>query len=86
MAHEPGDEIYIPTVFARQPVFDRAEQVWGYELFYRATPEAEQAVMDDAHLATLTVAANAFAQPGKEAVITSYSIHYTKLYDRRSRA
>lgn len=68
MAHVPGEEIYIPTVFARQPVFDRSEQVWGYELFYRDNPEADKAVMDDAHLATLTVAANAFAQSGKDAM------------------
>lgn len=66
MSHEPGDEIYIPTVFARQPVFDRTEQVWGYEFFYRASPDADHAVMDDANLATLTVAANALARPGKD--------------------
>ncbi len=68
MTHDPGDELYTPTVFARQPLFDRSEQVWGYELFYRDSPEAERAVMDDANLATLTVAANAFALPGKDAL------------------
>ncbi len=44
------------TVFmARQPVFDRQMQVWGYRLLYRDSREADKAVMADELEATLRV-------------------------------
>ncbi len=44
------------TVFmARQPVFDRRMDVWGYRLLYRDSKEAQQAVMVDELEATLRV-------------------------------
>ncbi|EPR38718.1 diguanylate phosphodiesterase metal dependent hydrolase domain containing protein [Desulfovibrio sp. X2] len=61
MSHDHGEITYTPTVFARQPIFDGDERVWGYDLFYRDSPEAEAAVITDGQMATLTVAANAFS-------------------------
>jgi EAL and modified HD-GYP domain-containing signal transduction protein len=58
-----GTKCYIPTFFARQPVFDIRQQVWGYELLFRDSEDAESAEMTDMHQATLDVAADAFAGP-----------------------
>ncbi len=41
---------------ARQPVFGRREQVWGYELLYRTTWTAQAADISDPEMATLKVA------------------------------
>ncbi len=60
MAQKTDRELYTRTFFARQPVFTRAESLWGYEFFYRDSLEAESANIADSHLATLDVAASAF--------------------------
>jgi EAL and modified HD-GYP domain-containing signal transduction protein len=47
-----------PTRFiARQPIFDRREQVYGYELLYRSGPE-NRCITDDHDAAALDVADN----------------------------
>lgn len=66
MASETDQELYTRTFFARQPVFTRAEELWGYEFFYRDSLEAESANIADSHLATLAVAASAFGGPMRD--------------------
>lgn len=60
MAPDTDQELFTRTFFARQPIFTRAETLWGYEFFYRDSLEAQSANIADSHLATLNVAASAF--------------------------
>ncbi len=60
---DQSTELYIPTYFARQPVFCDGPSVWGYELLYRDTGEATTAIFTDSEAATLQVAASAFIHP-----------------------
>lgn len=62
-ADNPSDELYIPTYFARQPVFSEGPTVWGYELLYRDRGDATAATFTDSDAATLQVAASAFIHP-----------------------
>lgn len=62
-ADNPSDELYIPTYFARQPVFCEGPTVWGYELLYRDRGDATAATFTDSDAATLQVAASAFIHP-----------------------
>ncbi len=43
--------------FARQPIFDAARNVWGFEIFYRGSIEAASAQFTDSDSATLSVIA-----------------------------
>jgi c-di-GMP phosphodiesterase len=56
---------YESVFVARQPVFDRAMQVWGYELLFRHSGAAKTAVITDQNQATLQVISDgiAIAQP-----------------------
>lgn len=47
------------VLFARQPIFDRGLQVFGYELLYRCG-EQTQAIFEDGDLATQAVMLNAY--------------------------
>jgi len=43
--------------FARQPVFDAQRKIWGFEMLYRKTGDAESAQFSDSDSATLSVIA-----------------------------
>jgi EAL and modified HD-GYP domain-containing signal transduction protein len=43
---------YAPFFVARQPIYDRDQRVWGYELFFRNSAHAESAAIDDLKTAT----------------------------------
>lgn len=60
---DQASELYIPTFFARQPVFCEGPTVWGYELLYRDKGDATKAEFSDSEAATLQVAASAFIHP-----------------------
>lgn len=51
---------------ARQPIFDRRQKLWGYELLYRDRQEATHAEIADKHQATLNVIANALVSPRRD--------------------
>lgn len=55
MSDDSQENIYSDIYFARQPVFDRAGSVWGYELLYRRSADCQTAVIDDYDLATASV-------------------------------
>lgn len=55
----PDDELFL----ARQPIFDRKGDVWGYELLYRSSGEAQTMDMDDLDASTLKVAAGLLLSP-----------------------
>ena len=57
--------VTLPTILARQPVFDREGTLWGHELLFRRNYEDNSAVFTDANQATLTVAAGMFSAPWK---------------------
>jgi EAL and modified HD-GYP domain-containing signal transduction protein len=43
---------------ARQPLFDRKKQLWGYEILYRSSPDASKAHIQDPDEASFTVLHN----------------------------
>lgn len=49
-----------PIFTARQPVFDREQGVWGYELFFRHSADAGRAEFDDAGVASARVIADGY--------------------------
>ena len=49
-----------PFFVARQPIFDNANKVWGYELLFRSAPGHETAQINDEDLATICVATCGF--------------------------
>ena len=53
---------------ARQPIFDRARSVTGYELLYRGGI-APRAIVDDAEAATATVTLNALTEMGLDSLV-----------------
>lgn len=55
MTQEVGNQIYIDTFFARQPIFDAKKKVYGYELLYRQGPLDKTAHFTDKDVATLSV-------------------------------
>lgn len=55
MTMEAGTQIYVDTFFARQPIFDASNQVFGYELLYRKSPLGTTADFSDKDVATLSV-------------------------------
>ncbi|WP_461208754.1 EAL and HDOD domain-containing protein [Desulfocurvus sp. DL9XJH121] len=59
----PESSCFLHTYFARQPIFDRHNRVWGYELLFRGGPEAEKADISDLDQATLGVTADSTIAP-----------------------
>ncbi len=55
-----------PVFVARQPIFDRAERLWGYELLFRHSAEATSAAFSESSVATSKMVADGFtlAQAG----------------------
>jgi len=51
---------YTAAILARQPIFDKAKRVRGYELLFRQDENADSARMSDEHLATMKVVADAY--------------------------
>ncbi|HBE93957.1 MAG TPA: diguanylate phosphodiesterase [Desulfovibrio sp.] len=49
-----------PVFVARQPIFDRAEKVWGYELLFRHSAEASTANFAESSVATSKMVADGF--------------------------
>ncbi|BBD09749.1 EAL and HDOD domain-containing protein [Desulfovibrio ferrophilus] len=54
------DNTYESIFVARQPIFDDQQDVWGYELLFRASAEAGGANVADGDLATAKVIADGF--------------------------
>lgn len=52
--------------FARQPIFDAARKVWGFEILYRGSFEAATAQFSDSDSATLSVIAGLSQSVGDE--------------------
>lgn len=51
---------YLDFFIAKQPIFDQGQQVLGYELFFRDSLSAQQAVMSSCGNASMQVAAGTF--------------------------
>ncbi len=60
------DPLYDKFFFARQPILMPDQTVWGYELLFRDSSEATSAIISDGYKATLNVAADLCAAPGKD--------------------
>lgn len=58
-----SDSCFLLTFLARQPIFDSHNKVWGYELLFRGSPEAEAADISDSDMATLDVASGSTIAP-----------------------
>lgn len=58
--------LYDKIFFARQPILNEDNSIWGYELLFRNSRSATKADITDDYKATLNVAANSCAIPGKE--------------------
>jgi len=52
------EKAYEPIFIARQPVFDRANDTWGYMLLFRDSENAERAIFSDDSEATMNLVAN----------------------------
>lgn len=59
---------YTAAILARQPIFDKAKQVRGYELLFRHSSKADNAQMTDEHVATMKVVADAYVCLGTSLV------------------
>ena len=66
---------YEDVFVARQPIFDRKEHVWGYELLFRSSATAQTAEVSDPDMATAKVIADGFVlahsgmEPGQRVLI-----------------
>lgn len=60
------EQLYDKFFFARQPILMPDHTVWGYELLFRDSSEATSARISDGYKATLNVAADLCAAPGKD--------------------
>lgn len=60
-AKSMNESSYEPVFVARQPIFDRNQDIWGYELLFRASGEARGADFDDPDMATAKVIADGYA-------------------------
>ena len=62
MTMSPNENKAYESVYvARQPVFDRDLNVWGYELLFRSSGTAKTAVITDQNQATLQVISDGIA-------------------------
>jgi EAL and modified HD-GYP domain-containing signal transduction protein len=59
MSPEAGTQIFVDTFFARQPIFEADNHVFGYELLYRRSPLDKSANFTDKDVATLSVISTA---------------------------
>lgn len=58
----PADESHMcPVLVARQPVFDRKSNIWGFELLFRQHEEAKEANVVDSNVATSSVISDGFS-------------------------
>jgi len=55
------EDFWEPIFVARQPIFDREQDIWGYELLFRHSQEMNTANIVDGELATQKVIADGFA-------------------------
>jgi len=62
-ASDNSDGCYLMSFLARQPIFDSQNKVWGYELLFRSSQEADTANIADGNLATMDVAAGSTNAP-----------------------
>ncbi len=53
----------IPFFVGRQPIFDRSQKIWGYQLFHRATADSVFASFEDGGEATLEIIRNISMNP-----------------------
>ena len=53
----------------RQPILDREQRLYAYELLFRSGSQDNTATVTDGVAATATVIANAFAELGVEAAL-----------------
>lgn len=56
----------VESFIARQPIFDRRLQVYGYEILYRAARQDKEAVFQDGDQASVSVLQNIFFTMGTE--------------------
>ncbi len=69
------DEQFEPIFVARQPIFDRNQNIWGYELLFRHSGTAGSAQVTDPDVATAKVIADGFTlaltgmPPGRRTLI-----------------
>ncbi len=56
-----ADINYEPIFVARQPIFDRNQDIWGYELLFRHSGTAQAAQVQDEDTATAKVIADGFS-------------------------
>lgn len=56
----PKNVPYEDVIVGRQPIFNRLNEVWGYELLYRASSEDRSALLDDPEFATMLVSTCGF--------------------------
>ncbi len=52
---------------ARQPIFDRNNDIWGYELLFRHSPDSKYAQIDDDNVATSQIIVDGFALASQDA-------------------
>lgn len=57
---QPQEQDYEPIFVGRQPIFDRSEKIWGFELLFRHSDSRNVAVVGDQDLATAKVIADGF--------------------------
>jgi EAL and modified HD-GYP domain-containing signal transduction protein len=73
-----GTQIYVDTFFARQPIFDAGNNVFGYELLYRKTPLERSANFTDKDVATLSVISTALlSSPEPDQTGKKIFIHFS---------
>ena len=60
-AHQDERPGYVPIFVARQPIYDKAREVWGFELLFRHSGEASTAQITNQSLATSRVIADGFS-------------------------
>lgn len=73
-----GNDLFVPTFIARQPIFDAQQKIWGYELLYRHSSAATSAIFSDEESATLAVAACASCQQMEFARDSKMLINFTE--------
>lgn len=79
MTEELKNEIYDHFFVARQPIFFRHGQIWGYELLFRSGPQFNVADISDQDLATFSVATSGFVRSQEDLDQTKkISINFTE--------
>ena len=74
-----ASDTFDPFFVARQPIFDNAGKVWGYELLFRNAPGKETAEINDEDLATICVATCGFIKVQEDTDLNQkICINFTK--------